>query len=708
MQDYFDSIVAAKIFGGSGGATSADLDKKFDKAGGAITGDVAIQGDLTVSGTTTTEKQKTVIVEDNVLTTNANKVDLKTLLSGIAINKNKDTTYGIMYDPTTDTVKFGEGALDKNNKFTFKNGNAISVRADSADFTDAHLVSWDADNNRFVDAGIAPYHIAQLDTENTFIEQQLFNDGISATTANISGNANIQREAVIDKGASITGNTNIINGVIKVSATGNDTVTQYKAGAIETDSNGNTANVITIPKETGTLAVTKHSQIKNADANSEKQDTWTTSDIDTTLSVTNVSENTVAGLAVERDTAALQYINGNTHGRVAVSSETVVLNSTDGEHTNILTISPTQATLNSKALATKDDITSAEPQYVEIATPQGTLTTEQFNLLQASDTNFILYEHKKFLLNSKGVTSGYLTYTHISYENNRFTSESITITISTKSYVMNTGDIVTSNDTATEGEAGAIRVKDDFSGGLQVATAGATKGMLSVYRALNEDITSRGNGLRPITPYNLNFAVCSALTDANAISPTDDNITTFKTNWKITDSTRTEFGTALPTVVGYNVNDVYVKTDTRTAYQVKLSGAAKQWTEQCAFSAPCWHTAAETTSAGVSSSQIILTQVEITARNAHSETGASTIVPDFIVNQKFIVSGYTNATIGVSNITALCKVKKSADSTETITVPFYGDISADSVVGVIFAPTGATEINVTSQPDITLESKYLW
>lgn len=708
MQDYFDSIVAAKIFGGSGGATSAELDKKFDKVGGVITGDVAIQGDLTVSGTTTTEKQKTVIVEDNVLTTNANKVDLKTLLSGIAINKNKDATYAIMYDPADDTVKFGEGTLDKNNKFTFTTSNPIAVRADSADFINAHLVSWDADNNRFVDAGIAPYHIAQLDTENTFIEQQIFNDGITATTANISGNANIQGEAIIDKGASIAGDTNIINGVIKVSATGIDTVTQYKAGAIETDSNGNTANVITIPKETGTLAVTKHSQIKNADASSEKQDTWTTSDIDTTLSVTNVSENTVAGLAVGRDNTALQYINGNIHGRVAVSSETVVLNSTDGEHTNALTISPTQATLNNKALATKDDIKSAEPQYIEISTPQGTLTTEQFNLLQASDTNFILYEHKKFLLNSKGVTSGYLTYTHISYENSRFTSESITITISTKSYVMNIGDIVTNNDTATEGEAGAIRVKDDFSGGLQVATAGSTKGMLSVYRALNEDITSRGNELRPITPYNLNFAVCSALTDANAISPTDDNITTFKTNWKITDSTHTEFGTTLPTVTDYNVDDVYVKTDTRTAYQVTKSGETKQWTAQCTFSAPCWHTAAETTSAGITSSQIILTQIAITARNTHSETGASTIVPDFIVNQKFIVPGYTKATIGVSSVTALCKVKKSTDSTETITAPFYGDISTDSVVGVIFAPTGAVEVSVTVSPDITLESTYLW
>ena len=68
----------------------SELEKKYDKTGGAITGDVAIQGNLTVSGTTTTEKEKQLLVEDNVIVTNANKIDLKTLLSGLAINKNEN------------------------------------------------------------------------------------------------------------------------------------------------------------------------------------------------------------------------------------------------------------------------------------------------------------------------------------------------------------------------------------------------------------------------------------------------------------------------------------------------------------------------------------------------------------------------------------------------------------------------------------------
>lgn len=155
--DNFARALAAKAIagGGTGAVTPEDLEKKYDKTGGTISGDVSIQGDLTVSGTTTTEKEKQLLVEENVIATNANKVDLKTLLSGLAINKNASATYGIMYDPADNTVKFGEGTLDENRKFVFNagEGKSLAVRANSADFTDAHLVKWDAASMSFVDAG---------------------------------------------------------------------------------------------------------------------------------------------------------------------------------------------------------------------------------------------------------------------------------------------------------------------------------------------------------------------------------------------------------------------------------------------------------------------------------------------------------------------------------------------------------------------------
>lgn len=136
-------------------AQQAALDKKIDKAGGTFSGNVAIQGDLTVSGTTITESEIQLAVKENVIVTNADKANLHTLLSGLAINKNSTATYGIMYDPADDTVKFGEGTLDAKRKFVFKagEGHPLAIRADSSQFTDAVLVKWNATTKAFEPAG---------------------------------------------------------------------------------------------------------------------------------------------------------------------------------------------------------------------------------------------------------------------------------------------------------------------------------------------------------------------------------------------------------------------------------------------------------------------------------------------------------------------------------------------------------------------------
>ena len=126
------------------------------KSGGTVSGNVTIQGDLTVAGTTTTETEKQLLVEANVIATNANKQPLGALLSGLAINKNANDTYGLMYDPVADSVKFGQGTLDANNQFVFSanEGHPIAIRDDSEKFTDGHFVKWKASSNSFVDAGV--------------------------------------------------------------------------------------------------------------------------------------------------------------------------------------------------------------------------------------------------------------------------------------------------------------------------------------------------------------------------------------------------------------------------------------------------------------------------------------------------------------------------------------------------------------------------
>lgn len=150
------------------------LAEKLDKAGGTVTGDLAIQGNLTVAGTTKSEKTKTLMVEDNVIVTNANKVALQALLSGLAINKDANATYGIMYDPADDTVKFGQGVLDKGGKFTFSEGEGkpLAIRAQSTELNEGHLIKWDSTTNSFVDSG---------KTVTDFVEVQPFSNPSAGT-----------------------------------------------------------------------------------------------------------------------------------------------------------------------------------------------------------------------------------------------------------------------------------------------------------------------------------------------------------------------------------------------------------------------------------------------------------------------------------------------------------------------------------------------
>lgn len=127
----------------------------FTSSGGTITGDVNIQGNVTVTGETTIEKTKNLEVENAIIYTNANKTELKTILSGLAIYKDGTNIYGIMYDPATDNVKLGLGSVDTEGKFTFNSGEGkpVAIRADSSLLVDGHLIKWDSASNSFIDSG---------------------------------------------------------------------------------------------------------------------------------------------------------------------------------------------------------------------------------------------------------------------------------------------------------------------------------------------------------------------------------------------------------------------------------------------------------------------------------------------------------------------------------------------------------------------------
>lgn len=145
-------------------ATQAALDQKIGAGGGAIVGDVKIQGNLTVTGTATYENVQSLKVKDAIIVTNIDGEPLNAALSGLAIKKNSSKVYGLMYDPTDDTVKFGEGVLDTKNKyfkFSEHEGKPIATRADSKDLVEAHIIRWDSYINAFVDSGVKVSDLAK-------------------------------------------------------------------------------------------------------------------------------------------------------------------------------------------------------------------------------------------------------------------------------------------------------------------------------------------------------------------------------------------------------------------------------------------------------------------------------------------------------------------------------------------------------------------
>ena len=168
--------------------TQTALNTKMDKSGGIFTGNVGVQGNLSVSGTITTKDTETLKVQDNVIVTNANKIDLLDL-SGLAINKNDTQTYGIMYDAVDDSVKLGLGSIGSDGKFAFNEGEGspIATRSDSGSLTDNHLLKWDATNNKLVDSGYsAEDKLDKIINTDTYNRVYGINSDGTQTTYNVS------------------------------------------------------------------------------------------------------------------------------------------------------------------------------------------------------------------------------------------------------------------------------------------------------------------------------------------------------------------------------------------------------------------------------------------------------------------------------------------------------------------------------------------
>lgn len=103
---------------------------------------------------------------------------------------------------------------------------------------------------------------------------------------------------------------------------------------------------------------------------------------------------------------------------------------------------------------------------VEISAPsgatQGTLTDAQLTTLQGSKNASLMLDHKKYYLQGDGDPEGYLTYTQAGHENNVHILESITVTISTKAWVLNSTRLY-NMQVMTQAAYDALETKDDYT-----------------------------------------------------------------------------------------------------------------------------------------------------------------------------------------------------------------------------------------------------
>lgn len=130
-------------------------------------GNLIVQGDLTVQGTTTTTETESLIVHDNLIVTNSEGAAL-TNPSGLAIKIDATNAYGIVYDPTVDKkgIKLLAGTINEQNELVPSSGtdSLIATRANSTTFTEDHIAVWNAENYRFEDGGKT---IAEIEGEIT-------------------------------------------------------------------------------------------------------------------------------------------------------------------------------------------------------------------------------------------------------------------------------------------------------------------------------------------------------------------------------------------------------------------------------------------------------------------------------------------------------------------------------------------------------------
>lgn len=120
----------------------AQDDKKLDKAGGIITGDLTIGGNVTVNGTTTTVNSNTLTVKDKLIEVAKDNTTTLTSPAGIIVPKYNGTDYGALVIDGEGNAKVGDVQLTAGGDIDVNNSD-LQTLATRTGLQDGQLVKWD-------------------------------------------------------------------------------------------------------------------------------------------------------------------------------------------------------------------------------------------------------------------------------------------------------------------------------------------------------------------------------------------------------------------------------------------------------------------------------------------------------------------------------------------------------------------------------------
>ena len=146
-----------------------ELDRKFDKTGGTVTGDMVVGGNFTVQGKTTTVDSETLRVADKLIEVGKGNTAPLTSPAGLITPKYDGTNNGgIVYDHTG-TAYVGDITLDSNGNVDVNNSDLQPIATRNATITNGNLVKWDSTNHKLVDAGQSVENLGNVEVDNRTI-----------------------------------------------------------------------------------------------------------------------------------------------------------------------------------------------------------------------------------------------------------------------------------------------------------------------------------------------------------------------------------------------------------------------------------------------------------------------------------------------------------------------------------------------------------